>query len=101
MPREYAVMRPMRTGTPKALLASVSRRGRNSPIRGTIQPCSTNQLRPKSSQAIVTSHSRKRMTKAIPRRRRDGKAGGLDDAEGMVGSINLRIMTASAVVRPV
>ena len=41
------------------------------------------------------------MTKAIARRCRDGKAGGLDDAEGMVGSINLRIMTASAGVRPV
>ena len=37
-PSERAVTLPMRTGTPSALLASTSMRGRKSPIRGTIQP---------------------------------------------------------------
>ncbi|WP_309680702.1 hypothetical protein [Polaromonas sp.] len=40
------------------------------------------------------------MTSATHRRRRDGKTGGLDGAERMVGSINQRIMTASAWLGP-
>ena len=38
LPSERALMAPMRTGTPSARAAWASSSGRNSPIRGTIQP---------------------------------------------------------------
>ena len=84
------------TGTPSALLACASSCGRNSPIRGTIQPWRTSQLKPKSSQAAATSHSKPRMATAIHRRRNDGKAGG-SDGMAIVGSIDPRIMTADCL----
>ena len=94
-PGERAVMLPMRTGTPNARLASNSRRGRNSPIRGTIQAWSTNQVRPNNSQPAATSHSNARRAAANQHKRREGKAG---EASGLgeVDSISRRIMTADA-----
>ena len=92
-PSERPVIWPMRTGTPNALLACCSSCGRNSAIRGTIQPWSTHQLSPKTSQADATSHSRPRIVRATHRRRRDGRTGKSDGRVG-VGSIDLGIMTA-------
>ncbi len=89
-PSERAEIRPMRTGTPSTLLASISMRGRNSSIRGTIQPCSKPQVAPNSNQKASNSQSAKRAARASHLKR--GNSGvGAGDRDGFIGFV---IMTA-------
>ena len=98
MPSERAVICPIRTGMPNALLASISRRGRNSPIRGTIQPWRKPQLAPNNNQNDTTSHSSMRAKSASQRMRPDDSASIFGNKE-VRESIGMRIMTVSATVR--
>ena len=70
-------MRPTRTGMPKALLASDSRRGRKSSIRGTITACSKPQVAPNNSPIAMTTHNTQRVTAAHNRSPLDGAIGAL------------------------
>ena len=60
----WAETPPMRTGTPRDCRARLSRAGRNSAIRGTIQKCSVAQARPKTSPATSKPHKTSRTTRA-------------------------------------
>ena len=71
-PSERAEMSPMCTGTPKALLACLSSCGRNSPIRGTIQPCKAPQPARSSRETANTTQKIHCAKAAYKRSRREG-----------------------------
>ncbi|MCY1559809.1 hypothetical protein D9M68_968820 [compost metagenome] len=61
---DSARISPMRTGTPTARVAHLSRSGRHSPIRGTIAPFKPAQVSAKSPQTASSSHSNIRLATA-------------------------------------
>ena len=83
---------------PSAWEATISRRGRNSPIRGTIQPWRKPQLAPNRSQKEATIHSSMRAKRVSQRMRQAGGAS-ISGNKGVRGSIGMGIMTVTAVVR--
>ena len=69
----------MRTGTPTALLASISMRGRNSPILGTMEKCNTAQTSTVTAMPASNSHHRVATKTADTRNKREG----LSNAAGL------------------
>ena len=65
IPTDFAEISPIRTGTPSTWLASISSRGRSSPIRGTITQCNAIQVNAKSTHAATASHSNRRFNAAV------------------------------------
>ena len=73
---DVAAIEPMRTGTPSSRPAVASSCGRNSAIRGTIQPCSAPQAMPKTSHIPSTRPSTHGAVTAASLRRREERGVG-------------------------
>ena len=65
MPTDLAEISPILTGIPSTKLASISNRGRSSPIRGTITQCSAIQANAKITHAAIAKPSSSLLSAAV------------------------------------